>query len=231
MSTVPRTEVSIPIDTIRGIDKLFGRKMKIDTTDVPRKFKKAFQKTREDVFIKLRVKGIYQSYGIHQVLEDQILLKDGQILDSHMYANMFNKSKELVFYVVSVFGYEELENATDDMVEKLFLDAWGSSVAEAAYYGLRQSIAMSLEEKGIYSTAAFSPGQHDVPMEIQKVIFGELQPEEIGVTLNDHFLMHPKKSISGAFGIGREKDERNLRPCDFCSIRETCSDSYNGDFL
>ena len=110
-----------------------------------------------------------------------------------MYANMFNKSKELVFYVVSVFGYEELENATDDMVEKLFLDAWGSSVAEAAYYGLRQSIAMSLEEKGIYSTAAFSPGQHDVPMEIQKVIFGELQPEEIGVTLNDHFLMHPKR--------------------------------------
>jgi cobalamin-dependent methionine synthase I len=60
---------------------------------------------------------------------------------------------------------------------------------------------MELEDKGIYSTHSFSPGQNNIPMDMQTQIFQVLKPEEIGVTLNDKFMMHPKKSVSGIFGM------------------------------
>lgn len=229
MPTVSKTVLNIPIETLSGIDTMFGRKMKMDTTNVPKKFKQAFDATRRVAFTQLNVTGICESYEIDHFTDSQIWLKNGNVLDSNMYAKMFSGSTELVFCVVSVSGYEALDDAEDNMLAKLFLDSWGSSIAGSAYYWLQKSIVKTLEEQGIYSTSSFSPGQHGVPMELQKIIFGELKPEEIGVTLNDHFLMQPKKSISGVFGIGTEKIDENLRPCDFCGLRKTCPSAYSED--
>jgi hypothetical protein len=41
------------------------------------------------------------------------------------------------------------------------------------------------------------------------------------VTLNDSFLMIPRKSISMVLGIGSIPFTAG-RPCDFCGLRETC---------
>ena len=60
---------------------------------------------------------------------------------------------------------------------------------------------------------------------MQTVIFNTLQPSQIGVTLSDMFMMHPKKSVSGMFGI-QSIDENRVRPCDLCERRETCPTAY-----
>lgn len=229
MPTVSKTVLNIPIDTLSGIDTMFGRKMKMDTTNVPKKFRQVFDETRRAAFTQLNVTGICESYEIDHFTDHQIWLKNGNVLDSNMYAKIFQGAKELVFCVVSVSGYEALDDAEDNMLAKLFLDSWGSSIAGSGYSWLYKFIAKTLEDQGIYCTPSFSPGQHEVPMKTQRVIFDELRPEDIGVTLNDHFLMQPKKSISGVFGIGTEKNDENLRPCDFCGLRKTCPSAYSDD--
>jgi hypothetical protein len=145
-----------------------------------------------------------------------------------MLGQVFPPITELVFYVVSATGYEALDEEEENMAAKLFLDAWGTAVIECASEHLKKNIAKELEKQSIYATFAFSPGQHNVSMGLQKAIFDLLAPEEIGVTLNEHYLMHPKKSVSGIFGIGPDRDEERLRPCDFCDLRENCSSAIPG---
>lgn len=49
----------------------------------------------------------------------------------------------------------------------------------------------------------FSPGYGDVPLEIQREIFGILNcGRNIGVTLNDSLLMSPSKSVTAFVGVG-----------------------------
>lgn len=51
-------------------------------------------------------------------------------------------------------------------------------------------------------SARFSPGYGDLPLEIQKDIFGILNcPKNIGLTLNGSLLMSPSKSVTAIVGI------------------------------
>lgn len=140
-----------------------------------------------------------------------------------------HRSSALVFYVIGVSGYEELDEAEENMVSKLFLDSWGTAIVSYGSLALKRLVRKELQTQGLHSTFSFSPGQHNVPMEVQQAIFHLLQPEQIGVTLDDHYLMHPKKSVSGIFGIGAVRDEEGLRSCDFCRLRDNCASAYGED--
>lgn len=226
MTRIPKTIVEIPIESLKGIEERFGREMKMDPNQVPLKFKSYYEKTKQDSFEKLTVKAIYESFPVDQFFEEQIRLQNAHTLDSRMYVKMFQGAREIALYVVSVTGYEQLDQSEESMMGKLFLDSWGTSIVESASRWIHESIAEQVKRTGNYVTPSFSPGQHDVPMNVQTVIFQCLSPEQIGTTLNSHFLMQPKKSVSGAFGIGGRECDHQMRPCDFCSLRKTCPGSY-----
>ncbi len=226
MAIIPKTIAEIPIESLNGIEERFGREMKMDPNQVPPKFISYYEKTKQDSFEKLTVKAIYESFPVDQFFEEQIRLQNASTLDSRMYAKMFTGAKEVVLYVVSVTGYEQLDESEESMMGKLFLDSWGSSIVESASRWMHESIAEQVRRDDFFATPSFSPGQHDVPMHVQSTIFECLCPEQIGITLNSHFLMQPKKSISGAFGIGGQECDHQMRPCDFCSIRKTCPSAY-----
>ena len=231
MGIVKKNIVELPIGEIKGVDNMFGRQMKFDVGNVPARYRKVFDKTRKDIFDTMKVSAIVDSFEIDAVTEDSVRLRNGVVLESSMLARVFRRSSELVFYVVSAAGYEALDEAEENMAAKLFLDSWGTAVIECASEQFKKNIAKELEKQGIYATFAFSPGQHNVSMELQKVIFDLLAPGEIGVTLNEFYLMHPKKSVSGIFGIGPDPDEEKLRPCDFCDLRENCSSAYTDEII
>lgn len=231
MGAVKKNTEEIPIGEIKGIDDMFSRQMKFDAGNVPERYRKVFDRTRRDIFDAMTVRAVVDSFGIEAVTENSVGLQNGVVLESAMLARAFRRSSELVFYVVSAAGYEALDEAEDNMAAKLFLDSWGTAVIECASEHLKKKIAGELEKQGIFATFAFSPGQHNVSMELQKAIFGLLAPGEIGVTLNEHYLMHPKKSVSGIFGIGPDRDGERLRPCDFCDLRENCSSAYSDSVI
>lgn len=227
MSKVNRRIIDIPAEKLSGMDRMFGSMMKLDIENIPAKFKNAFDKTRETSFQCFTMKGVYESYEIEGVEEDRIRLQNGIVLESKLMADVFRKSFELVFLVVTVYGYDELDAAEDNMFLKLFLDNWGTAFIECANSWTEKSIAKDLEDAGFYCTYSFSPGQNDIPIDMQAQIFQALKPEEIGVTLNDRFMMHPKKTVSGIFGIQTERDEKGIRPCDLCEKKATCPTAYD----
>ena len=230
MAKLTRQVIDVPAEKVAGIEKQFGQMLKMDMNNIPQKYKKAFDSTRNIAKDKFKMKAIYESYELDEISGDVLKLKNGTVLQSEILSQMFCNSFELVFYVVTLYGYEEVDEAEDNMFLKLFLDHWGTAYIECADSWVGKTIAKTLEEDGIYATHSFSPGQADIPLEMQTPIFELLMPEEIGVSINAKYMMHPKKTVSGIIGLKREKDENRIRPCDICERRDTCPNVHIGDF-
>lgn len=226
MSTVKRQVIDIPLDRLTGTDEMFCRMMNMELVQMPAKFQKAFDQTKDASMAAFRIRGVSESFEIENNDGHQILLKNGAVLESTLMAELFKQSFELVLMVVTVSGYEALDEAESNMFLKLFLDSWGTAFIECGNKWAEQSIAMDLENRQLYCTHSFSPGQNDIPIEMQAQLFQILKPEEIGVTINDRYMMHPKKSVSGIFGIQKEKIENRIRPCDLCEKKDTCPTAY-----
>lgn len=227
MTTVKKQIIEVPVQELSGMDRMFGRMLNLDLDHLPAKYKDAFEQTRDLSYQRFTMKGIYASFEIDCIEGETIRLKNGITLESKVMTEVFGSSFELVFLVVTVYGYDELDAAEDNMFFKLFLDNWGTAFIECANRWVEHTIAKNLEENGIYCTHSFSPGQNDIPMEMQAQIFQALDPEEIGVTLSKKYMMHPKKSVSGIFGLQKEELENRIRPCDLCERKATCPNAYD----
>jgi hypothetical protein len=230
VTKLKRQVIDVPVDQVIGIEKLFGQMLKMDANNIPEKYKKAFDATKEIAYDAFRMKAIYESYELDEIDGDCLTLSNGTILTSSIMSEVFQKSFELVFYVVTLYGYEEVDEAEENMFNKLFLDHWGTAFIECADSWVGKTIAKNLEEEEIYATHSFSPGQSDIPLEMQTPIFELLMPSDIGVTMNTKYMMHPKKTVSGIIGLKRDKDENRIRPCDICERRDTCPNVHVGDF-
>lgn len=226
MNILNRQIVKIPISETKSIDELFGSMMKIDMENIPAKFRKTLGETRDIAYRQFTMQALFESFEIEKKDERTILLKNGILLESELLADIFRHSHALGFIVASLTGYDEVDAVEEHMLRKLFLDNWATAFIERGDKWIMQTIAKDLEQKDLYITHSFSPGQNDIPIEMQTLIFQGISPEAIGVTLSDKFMMHPKKTVSGIFGIQREKDEKSVRPCDLCERRDTCPTAY-----
>lgn len=228
MSTLKRQITEIPLDKVNGIEKMFGRLMNMDVDNIPTKYKKAFDKSRDLAYQNFKMICLYESFGIDSIKKDTIILKNGKSIKSGLLTEIFGNSSELVFFVVTLHGYDEIDAAEENMFMKLLLDSWGTGFIECGSAWAEKYIALNLEKEKLYTTNSFSPGQNDIPIEMQTDIFHLIDPEEIGVTLSDKLMMHPKKSVSGISGITKVKEENSVRPCDICERRDKCPTAYAG---
>ncbi len=226
MAIIKRQKFEVPINEVTGIDKMFGQMMKIDLENIPRKFVKNFELTKQIAYDRFTMFCLFESFEIESMDADAISLKNGTVLESTLLPNIFHKSKELGFFVASLRGYDEADAAEDNILRKLFLDNWGTAFIERGDKWAMQFIAKALESDCLYVTNSFSPGQNDIPIEMQSALFELLDPSEINVRLSEKYMMYPKKSVSGIFGIQTEKDESSVRPCDLCERRDTCPTAY-----
>lgn len=85
----------------------------------------------------------------------------------------------------------------------LMLQAIGTQQIEALCDAFCREIE---KESGAPLRPRFSPGYGDLPLETQGEIFAFLAPEKrIGLTLTDHFLMSPSKSVTAIVGLGEKE--------------------------
>jgi hypothetical protein len=225
-----RQIIEIPAENVPGIEKMFGQMLSMDVENIPPKYLKAFEATQALAREHFRMKAVYESYELDRIEGDSLILKNGVTVTSGVMAEAFRGAFELVFCVVTLYGYEELDEAETNMFNKLFLDNWGTAYIECADSWLAKTLARELEEEGVYATHCFSPGQVDIPLETQTPLFEHLKPADIGVTINHRFMMHPKKTVSGIIGLKREKDENRIRACDICERRDTCPNVHTEEF-
>lgn len=227
MGIIKKEKISIPIKEFSDVDKLFFHQLQMTPERVLKKYKTQYLETKEKFYSSITAEGIFASSKIERRWQNVLLLEREYLLDSSMLFRAFQKSEEVVACAVTLKGFDALEREEKDKMKSFFYDSWGTVFIGRASSWLKFKIQENLERRGIYSTCVWSPGQHNISIKLQKVLFQLLEPEEIGITLNNSFMMRPKKSISLFFGIGTDDSIERIRACDFCERRESCPSAYN----
>lgn len=219
-------KVTIPLEELENVDELFFRQVQMNGNKVLKKFRKQYDETRNMIFSGVTVEGIYTTSEIKGIEGSEIHLDNEITISNEMLSGLFAESGSVTACVVTLHGYDRLEEEADDNLITLFLDGWGTAVAECAHVWLKKQIKQSFADKGLYMTNSWSPGQHNIDIRLQKELFAMLNPQTIGVTLTESFMMHPKKSISSFMGSSENQNAENIRACDFCELREKCPTAY-----
>lgn len=112
-------------------------------------------------------------------------------------------------------------------VAALVWDACGIDAVELAADAAGAEVAAFAAEQGLVTGWRFSPGYGDLPLAVQPAVLAALDAERtVGVTLTDHLLMVPMKSVTAVVGLfpadAAPNDSVRSR-CDDCSIRDACS--------
>lgn len=162
-------------------------------------------------------KGIYRVAYVDSKTEDSITL-DGVPFKSNILRRHCEKVERVFPYVVTIGSeIEDVETSAEDALESYYLDLIGNAAVVKARNSLKKTLA---KRYGLGNLSSLGPGQlQDWPLEEQGRLFGLLGDVEraIGVTLNDSFLMLPRKSLSGIYF----PTETTFFACQLCP-REQC---------
>jgi hypothetical protein len=112
--------------------------------------------------------------------------------------------------------------AADDMARGFVLDAVASVSADLLTDRLAGRYRERVSGEGT-AVLGYSPGYCGWHISAQRKLFERLGPEEIGISLNDSYLMQPLKSVSGVLVAGAGQIHR-FRPefsfCGECTTRQ-----------
>ncbi len=135
--------------------------------------------------------------------------------------------REAVLLAVTLgAGMEQaiLHREVTDMAEALILDACASVAAENVCDRFEESMREELAAGGLYLTSRFSPGYGDFPIEYQRALCEVLNTaRRIGLTVTDHSLLVPRKSVTAVMGIADAPQELRKRGCEACNLFMDCS--------
>ena len=95
---------------------------------------------------------------------------------------------------------------TGRLLDSMILDALGSAAVSELCEQTAYRVFDWAEERGLNASRAFEPGSgvSRWSLENQRLIFANVEADEIGVRLTSHLLMRPSKSLSFLMGIGTE---------------------------
>ncbi len=102
------------------------------------------------------------------------------------------------------------------MLEGYICDVIGSVLVEEAMSIIHNRFIEELSKTGLSSTNRYSPGYCDWNVDEQHKLFSFFPPGFCGIELSESALMHPIKSVSGVFGIGKNVQFHKY-VCNACS--------------
>ena len=223
-----RQIVNIPLDELEDVDVQFYRQLQMKKEKADKKFGPLLEEMKAKAYEHLSCQGVFDIFPIEGHEEDTIVVEGGESFKNAMAARVLAKSEDMVIYAATVKGYDEFEASADNFMKTFIIDAWGTTFAECAGSWLKKYVEKHVLDQDVHTTCAWSPGQHGVDIRLQRNVFRMIQPEDIGVQLNDSCMMQPQKSITSFFGVGKDSDLETIRACDFCEHRGTCPSAYQG---
>jgi hypothetical protein len=115
----------------------------------------------------------------------------------------------------------------EDPMRGWALDSAGSAAAELLATHASHHFENLAQAKGWQSSMPLNPGMVGWPVpQGQTQLFKLLETEQekqqdFNVTLNENYLMQPRKTVSLVLGVGAEMNPQG-RICDYCTMSETC---------
>lgn len=192
----------------------------------PKRFVTAVEHMTERCMELARPRAAYEVYEF--ILDDAGIHTDGRTFTGNILRTVLAGSGRLGLFVMTIgsdVDYEVMRLSQEgDMLSSVALDAVaGVALAVSSLDFLERVRETVARPDGDELTPIFSPGECHWDIREQSVLFSLVDAEPIGVYLNDVYMMVPKKSRSGLFGIGSPEDITTLTACDACERRDDCS--------
>ncbi|MGB8647819.1 MAG: hypothetical protein WCF84_21475 [Anaerolineae bacterium] len=177
---------------------------------------------------------IFERFPVQKVMHDRVYLAGGQVLRGPDVAHVLAPASEVVVGMATIGAALEERSSQyfqqGDAVSGYLLDCMGT----AAVINLVQQVCAFLEplaaEWGYPIGFPLSPGEPGWPLAEQRVLFGLVPADRIGVTLTEGCAMRPNKSVSFVLGLGLGiRTAAEGSQCDYCSVRETCRHRRHAD--
>lgn len=93
------------------------------------------------------------------------------------------------------------ETQAGNLEKALALDTIGSEAAEAAAESLNTHLLSLARQEKLFLTKRFSPGYGDFTLNNQKQFFRTLSLESLGISMDNNFVLTPKKTITAVIGV------------------------------
>ena len=117
---------------------------------------------------------------------------------------------------------------TGRLLDSMILDALGSAAVSELCERVAYRVFDWAKKNGLNASRVFEPGSGASrwPLENQRLIFANVQADEIGVRLTSHLLMRPRKTVSFLMGAGTEIEQASTPfSCQGCR-RTDCPYRY-----
>ena len=169
----------------------------------------------------------YQIKKIDSIDNGTVYLEKGIELESMKLSKTMKHCEDAICFIATIGNGVEKKIARLTNEKHLFdayiLESMGSMAVENMVDAFCKDMKTKYTAKDKGITLRFSPGYCDWPVAEQKKLFRILDAEKINVTLADSCLMHPRKSISGVFGIhsfDRDNPVPPYNPCSDCKKKD-----------
>jgi hypothetical protein len=205
-------------------------------TSPPKKVKELYDSAEELFFQLAAPVGIIADISIEEFAE--IYPGNGNNEPDTPLEHIFPRANHLALFAFTL-GKEisrEIQHQLKDknLAKGYMLDTVASYCAdkasEAAQIIFHDQLASKHQIPRSNRVLLYSPGYCGWHVSGQKKLFAYLKPEEIGIHLNESFLMVPLKSISGVLAAGDPQIHHFVNNYPFCKICQThnCRERIKG---
>lgn len=155
------------------------------------------------------------------LIEGTKLLLEGNDIKEHL-----KNSKEVILLGVTLgraiekkISYYEKINLTKAVI----LDSCATAAVEELCDEIEIEIKKEMIKENEDITFRYSPGYGDLPLHIQSDFLKSINAEKlIGLTVSDHNLLMPRKSVTAIIGIIHKKYKQHKKGCEVCKNYDTC---------
>lgn len=157
--------------------------------------------------------------GRGAICGDPPLLLEGSAIKRHLSRSV----SAAVIAVTAGAAIEETAAASfreGRYVRGLLLDAAATAIAEHLADQLDRFIQEKARSSGQKPVWRFSPGYGDWPVEQQKALTALIGTEAIGLSVTDHAMLIPRKSVTAVIGLSPCAASPKPEQCSRCFLRD-----------
>lgn len=161
---------------------------------------------------------------IEKIENGKLYIRGGETIISPKICRVLARCNQVVLFIATIG--EEVSGSIDRLMKKNHMsdayiaDTIGSVAVESIVDQFHLDMEADYRRKGRSVTIRFSPGYCDWHIREQKKVFRMMKSLDHDVELTDTYLMEPRKSVSGLFGIWPYKvggSVASYNPCRECS--------------
>jgi hypothetical protein len=169
-------------------------------------------------------KAVYSIMEIRRLSGSAAVEIDGLSIEDRTLLASLDGARSLAVAVCTVGA--EIDRIVDehfrrsDFLRGMIADVLGSRAVEDVAEQCTALICAEARELNLYSSGRLSPGYGTWDVSGQRAVFTVIDPSPIDVSLNEHCMMQPKKSISFVVPLTEEESSGQLRhPCLGCGLQ------------